>query len=81
MHKGGKMRYWKRLNLDGSIKTVESYSHDLDIDGAIEVSKKELDEYIASLPAFEPEPTRNLAAEIDEIKAKVTKLEADIRTI
>lgn len=50
------MRYWKRLNSDGTIRTVESYSHILDVEGAIEITKGQFNEYIASLPAPKPEP-------------------------
>lgn len=48
------MRYWKRVDTDGNITTVESYSHDLDVDGAIEITKEEFDECIASLPVTPP---------------------------
>lgn len=49
------MRYWKRVQ--GGITTaVESYSHDLDVEGAIEIDKAEFDAYIASLPPVAIEP-------------------------
>ena len=44
------MRYWKRVKPDGSIATVESYSHDLSVEGAIEITKAESDAFLASLP-------------------------------
>ena len=53
------MRYWKRLNPDNSISTVESYSHDLDVEGAIEITEQEFNDYLASLPVIEPEPPRS----------------------
>ena len=62
------MRYWKRLNIDNSISTVESYSHDLDVAGAVEIDEAEFDAYIASLPVIKREPPRDLAAEIDDLK-------------
>lgn len=65
------MKYWKRTNPDGSIKTVESYSHSLDVEEAIEINKKEHDDFIASIPKPAPQPTRDLAAEIDVIKARL----------
>lgn len=65
------MRYWKRLNPDKSIRTVESYSHNLRVKGATEISKEEYDSFLASLPVIEPEPVRDLATEIEEIKAKI----------
>lgn len=50
------MRYWKRVDAQGKTTTVESYSHDLDIKGAIEIKKAEFDAFIASLPPVEPGP-------------------------
>jgi len=61
------MKYWKRVNPDGSINTVESYSHDLDIEGAIEITGEEFNNFLASLPIIESEPVRNLATEIDDL--------------
>jgi len=68
------MRYFKRIDTEGNTTTVESYSHNLDVKGAIEISKTEYDAYIASLPVVEPEPVRDLVAEIDELKAKIKML-------
>lgn len=65
------MRYWKRTDTDGNTTTVESYNHDDDVDGAIEIDRAEHDGFVSSLkPAPQPEP-RNLAAEVDELKAKL----------
>lgn len=50
------MRYWKRTKVDGTTSVVESYSHDLDVEGAIEIDKEEYDEFLASLPPIELEP-------------------------
>ena len=68
------MRYWKRVNTEGKITAVESYSHDFDVDDAIEIDKAEFDAFIASLPVIEPEPGRDLATEIDALKARIEKL-------
>ncbi len=65
------MRYWKRVDNNGKTITVESYSHNSEIEGAIEITKIEFDAFIASLPMSEPIPTRDLAAEIDALKAKL----------
>ena len=65
------MRYWKRIDTEGNTTTVESYSHALDIDGAIEITKEEFDEYIASLPIARPEPIRDPLVEIDELKIRM----------
>lgn len=48
------MRYWKRLNPDGTIDTVESYSHDREIEGAVEITEGEFNAFIASLPPPPP---------------------------
>ncbi len=65
------MRYWKRNNPDGSTNTVESYSHNLEVEDAIEISEEEFTIFIASLPVVEPGPVRDLAAEIDELRASL----------
>ena len=62
-------RYWKRVNSEGLTTGVECYSHDLDVEGAIEITKEEYDEFITSLP--EPESVRDPLAEIDNLKAKL----------
>ena len=69
------MRYWKRINEQGETTTVESYSHDSDVKGAIKIGKAEFDAYIASLPVILPKPVRDLATEIDELKEKIKELE------
>jgi hypothetical protein len=50
------MKYWKRVNAQNITTTVESYSHDLDIAGAIKITKEEFDTFIASLPLPTPSP-------------------------
>ena len=50
------MRYWKRLNPDSSTRTVESYSHDLPVSGAMEITEAEFNSFLASLPP-PPPPT------------------------
>ena len=67
------MRYWKRLNSDGVTNTVESYSHKLDIEGATEIKEQDFNDYLASLTKRKTEPPRDLAAEIDKIKARLNK--------
>ncbi|MBA7522527.1 hypothetical protein ES705_14646 [subsurface metagenome] len=69
------MEYWKKLNPDGTISTVESHSYSHKVPGGKRITKKEYDAFIASLPVSEPEPVRDPLAEIDEIKARVEKLE------
>ena len=48
------MRYWKRVDATGNTTTVESYSHDLPIEGAIEITEAEFNAYLASLPVIPP---------------------------
>ena len=68
------MRYWKRINAKGKITAVESYSHDLDVEGVVEITKKQYNEFIASLPVIEPELERDDSAEIDKLWEEVRKL-------
>jgi hypothetical protein len=35
------MRYWKRLKPDSTVSTIEAYSHDLEIPGAVEIDEAE----------------------------------------
>ena len=63
------MRYWKRVNIEGKTTTVESYSHDLDIEGATEIDEGEFNTFLASLPKPVIKPIRDFAKEIDELKA------------
>ncbi|GAI55421.1 unnamed protein product, partial [marine sediment metagenome] len=63
------MRYWKRVDTDDNIIAVESYSHGFDIEGAIEITKEEYDEFIASLPEPEPIPPTPDEARLTEIVA------------
>jgi len=68
------MSYWKRIDASGKTTTVESYSHNLKVKGALVIDEVEFDAYIKALPITSPEPTRDLAAEIDALKAQVAKL-------
>jgi len=72
------MRYWKRIKQDGLTTTVESYSHDLDITGAVEITEQEFNDYIASLPKPIPVPARDLVAEIDQIKADIEVIKTKV---
>ena len=58
------MRYWRRGD------SVESYSFDVDIEGAVEISKEEFDRVIANLPKPIPEPNR-----LDLLEKRVEALE------
>ncbi len=62
------MKYYKRVN-NGQTTTVESYSHDLPVAGAIEINKAEYDAFIAALPAPEVIIPRDPLKELDELKA------------
>lgn len=48
------MRYWKLTKSDGSTSTVESYSHDLDVAGATEITEAEFKAFMATLPSPTP---------------------------
>lgn len=69
------VQYWKRLNPDGSTRTVESYSHHLDVKGAVEITKQEFDEFWALLPSPQPKQTPDLAIRVSNLEARVESLE------
>jgi hypothetical protein len=48
------MRYYKRIGSGGETTTVESYSHDGEVPGAIEINQSEFDDFMASLPPSLP---------------------------
>jgi len=63
------MEYWKVGD------SVEAHSYPHQVPGGIRISKEEFDEFIAALPVPVIEPVRDLAAEIDDLKIRITKLE------
>ena len=70
------MRYWKRVDGEGNTTTVESYSHPLDVEGAVEIDEEEYEAFIASMPKEETPPSRDVLAEIDDLKARLEALES-----
>lgn len=72
------MKYWKRVNLQGQTTTIESYSHDQDVVGAIEITQAEFDAYIVALPKPPPIVQRDLPSELDTLKVKVEKIAAKV---
>jgi hypothetical protein len=68
------MRYWKRVKA-GKTTTVESYSHNLDIPGAKEITEQEYNDFIASLPEPVMEPPIDVRQEIANIKARLDTIE------
>lgn len=67
------MRYWKRLDEQGNIRTVESYSHNADIEGAMEITEEEHDAFIGTLPIPETKPS-----ELELVKARLDVIEKQI---
>jgi hypothetical protein len=67
------MKYWKRVDEYGNIRTVESYSFDSQIEGALEITKEDFDAFIANLKPPALPPVRDLAKEIDELKLILAK--------
>jgi len=71
------MYYFKRVT-DGEVTGVESKSVDVVSPGFVKATRREYDDFIFALSVVEPEllePGRDLTAEIDEIKAKIAKLD------
>ena len=54
------MKYWKRVNNKGETTTVESYSHDKNIDDAIEITNDEYIDYISKLPIKKPKDFKDV---------------------
>ena len=69
------MFYYKRVDSKGKTTTVESYTHNLPVVGAVKISQREFNTYKASLPVNCPEPVRDLATEIDALYLRISKLE------
>jgi len=69
------MSYYKRVDDKGNTTTVEGYSHNSEIIGAIPINKIEYDSFIVSLPIGKTVIVRNLATELDSLKVRVSKLE------
>lgn len=67
------MTYWKRIDSKGNITTVESYDHNLDVIGAIEITESEYQAFIDSLPKPEVINYRDLYS-----KAMTTNAKLDI---
>lgn len=68
------MYYFKRVK-NGKIVSVEAKSVDVVSPNFIKATKAECDNFIASLPLPVITPTRDLAAEVDEIEARIGALE------
>ncbi len=64
------MYYYKQVK-DGQIVSVEAKSGDSLSPAFAKATKAEYDGYIASLPVVEPEPPRDLAAEVTTLKAEM----------
>ena len=69
------MEYWKKVDLTNKTLTVESHSYSHKVPNAIQITKQEYDEFIATLPKPVVKPSRDLFAEINEIKAKIADYE------
>ena len=69
--------YYFKLVENGLIPSVEAKSRDIASPGFVKTTKAKYDSFIASLPVIEdePEPSRDLKAEIDELKKRIKKLE------
>ena len=70
------MKYYKRIDATGKTTTVESYSHDKPVAGAVEIDQKEYDTFMAALPT--PAPALNIREELSKIKADITAINAKL---
>ena len=69
------MYYFKQVK-DGKIVSVEFKSINVPSSNFIKATKAEYGGYIASLPVIIPKPPRDLAQEIDELRADIEELKA-----
>ena len=74
------MRYWKWINPDGSINSVQSCSNDKNVvEGATEITSDIFVTFIDSLPTpVPPSPSRDIIVELDELNKRVAVLENKI---
>ena len=70
------MLYYKRIDTEGKTTTVESYNHDKLVADAILIDKAEYDAFIASLPIPVVIVPRDYGKEIDDVKKRLSALEA-----
>ena len=75
------MKYWKRIDLEGNTTTVESYSHELDVEGAIEITKQEFETYIRSLAVPEIQFPRSTHVSILEAIVRTNRRPARIKRV
>jgi len=68
------MYYYKQVR-NKAITSVESKSVDAASPDFVKATKKEYDTFVISLPVAKTEPTRDLTAEIDDIKTRLATLE------
>ena len=68
------MRYWKR---EGENPTVESYSHDSDIEGAVEITEDEFGEFMKNRSKPSTLPKTPKVNKIAELEARIAELEAN----
>ena len=73
------MKYWKRVNDKGETTTVESYSYDKNIDGALEITNDEYIDYISKLPIKKPKDYKDVYSkakdDIERLNIIAQKLE------
>jgi len=71
------MRYWKRVNGLGEATTVESYSHDLDVKGAVEIDEAEFEDFMNSLPE-DGTVQRDLLKEVSDLDTRLKQIEQTV---
>ena len=69
------MKYYKRVNESDETTTVEGYSHNGEIEGAIEITKEEYDSFIASMPPPKPPPKTTTELKLEEFELRLNALE------
>lgn len=63
--------YYKRIDKDGNTTTVEGYSHNAPVKGAIPITKAEFDDFINSRPVPDIIPPRDIVKEFEDLVVKL----------
>lgn len=71
--------YYSEQVVDGQIVSVESKSVEALSPNFVRATEAEYDSFMASLPEITPEPLRNLATEIDSLKAGANEIRVKLK--
>ena len=73
------MKYYKRIDNKNLTTTVESYSFDAPIQGAVEIDKAEFDDFITKLPPPPPKEKSALELRVEVLESELTILKGAVK--